>query len=70
MSKPIEFMGDSKERLSSFPVEVKKVIGFALRQAQNGEKHIDAKPLPGIGAIEVVVDFNGNTYTEVSTQQN
>lgn len=67
VSKPIVFMGDSKQRLGSFPIEVKKVIGFALRQAQNGEKHINARPLSGIGVIEIVTDFDGDTYRGVYT---
>ena len=42
---PLEFMGTSREDLSEFPDEVKYCIGFALRTAQKGGKHSDAKPL-------------------------
>lgn len=67
MAKPIAWMGDSKRCLTDFPLEVKKTIGFALRQAQNGEKHIDAKPMRGIPAMEMVVDFDGDAYRGVYT---
>ena len=44
---PLEFIGSSKDDLSSFPLDVKHHIGFALRTAQKGGKHPDAKPLKG-----------------------
>jgi hypothetical protein len=31
--------------LKSLPVAVRKIIGFALDQAQRGGKHLDAQPL-------------------------
>jgi phage-related protein len=49
-SKPerqLEFVGTSKDDLSSFPQEVKLVTGYALRQIQNGKQHPDAKPMKG-----------------------
>ncbi len=45
-------------------------MGFALYQAQQGEKHEDAKPLKGFtGAktLEVVEDFKSDTYRAVYT---
>jgi phage-related protein len=42
---PLEFIGTSRDDLSEFPTEVKYCIGFALRTAQKGGKHPDAKPL-------------------------
>jgi phage-related protein len=41
-----------------------------LYQAQCGEKHPDAKPLKGFqgaGVLEVVEDFDGDTYRAVYT---
>lgn len=64
-SKPIEWMGDSLEQVSAFPFDVKRVIGFALRQAQNGERHVNTKPLND--HIEIVADFDGNAYRGVYT---
>jgi phage-related protein len=45
-------------------------MGFALRQAQEGQKHVNAKPLKGFGGagvLEVVEDHDGNTYRAVYT---
>jgi phage-related protein len=52
------------------PDEVKYVMGFALRRAQEGKKHEQAKPLRGFGGagvLEVVEDFDGNAYRAVYT---
>ena len=67
---PLEFLGTSREDLSEFPDEVKYCIGFALRTAQKGGKHPDAKPLTsfgGAGVLEVVENFAGDTYRAVYT---
>lgn len=45
-------------------------MGFALRRAQTGGKHIDAKPLKGFGGagvLEIVENDDGNTYRAVYT---
>jgi phage-related protein len=68
--KPLEFVGSSKQDLSGFPLEVKRGVGFALRAAQKGGKHPDAKPLTGFGGagvLEVVSDFDGDTFRAVYT---
>jgi phage-related protein len=67
---PLEFIGSSKDDLSSFPLEAKHRIGFALRVAQKGDKHPDAKPLRGFkgaGVLEIVSNFDGNTFRAVYT---
>ena len=49
---------------------MKDVIGFALRLAQQGEKHPCTKPLKGFkgaGVLEVVENCDGNTYRAVYT---
>jgi phage-related protein len=56
--------------LKRFPAGVQRVIGFALRQAQGGDKHEDAKPLAGFsgaGVLEVVENHSGSTYRAVYT---
>jgi phage-related protein len=66
----LEFIGTSRDDLSEFPTEVKYSIGFALRTAQRGGKHPDAKPLKGFkgaGVLEIVSDFDGNTFRAVYT---
>lgn len=68
--RPVAWIGSSKADLSAFPDEVKDSIGFALYVAQLGGKHRDAKPLRGFagaGIIEIVDDFDGNSYRAVYT---
>lgn len=70
LDKPLFWMGSSRDDLSGFPLEVKKVMGFALRQAQKGGKHVHAKPLKGrkgASVLEVVADHDTNTYRGVYT---
>jgi phage-related protein len=67
---PLEFIGTSREDLTAFPLPAKHSIGFALRSAQKGGKHPDAKPLKGFtgaGVLEIVSDFDGNTFRAVYT---
>jgi phage-related protein len=68
--KPVEWIASSLDDLKDFPEEVQQVIGYALYQAQCGEKHQDAKPLKGFkgsGVLEVVENFDGDTYRSVYT---
>lgn len=63
-------MGDSLERLRTFPENVKDDIGAALMWAQKGAKHPDAKPLRGFGGasvLEIEEDYDGDTYRAVYT---
>jgi phage-related protein len=66
--KPLFWVGSSREDLSEFPDEVKRVMGFALHLAQTGGKHVDARPLKGFkgaGVLEVVDEHDGNAYRAV-----
>jgi phage-related protein len=68
--KPIEWIGSSLKDLRAFPEEVKDAVGVALDVAQQGEKHESAKPLQGFGGagvLEIIDDFDGNTYRAVYT---
>jgi phage-related protein len=68
--RPVEFIGSSLADLKTLPDEVKSVFGFAIFQAELGEKHPDAKPLKGFGGggvLEVVEDHRGDTYRAVYT---
>jgi phage-related protein len=68
--KPCEFIGSSKDDISSMPQQVKDAFGFAIRAAQRGSKRPDAKPLKGFGGagvIEVVENFDSDTYRAVYT---
>lgn len=45
-------------------------MGYALYVAQQGGKHRDAKPLKGFGGagvVEIVTDFDGDTFRAVYT---
>ena len=52
------------------PEDVQDTFGHALYLAQTGDKHRAAKPLKGFsgaGVLEVVEDYEGNTYRAVYT---
>jgi phage-related protein len=68
--KPVYWLGSSLKNLKSMPEDVQDSFGHALYLAQMGEKHRTAKPLKGFsgaGVLEVVEDFDGNTYRAVYT---
>jgi phage-related protein len=68
--KSVEWIGSSLEDLKEFPQSVRQAVGYALYLAQSGEKHPSAKPLKGFkgaGVLEVVEDFDGDTYRAVYT---
>jgi phage-related protein len=68
--KPLFWIASAKEDLREFPQEVKDVMGFALFQAQEGGKHVAAKPLKGFGGagvLEIVEDNDGSTFRAVYT---
>lgn len=70
MDKPIEWIGSTLEDLQGFPEEVKYVVGHALREAQQGKKSDAAKPMKGYqgaSVLEIVDDFDKNTYRAVYT---
>jgi phage-related protein len=66
-TRPLVWIGDSLGQLSSFPVDTKRLLGFSLRQVQNGETPSNAKPLSGQGAglYELKADDRYNTYRVV-----
>jgi phage-related protein len=69
-TKPLIWVGSSLEDLRAFPDEVRRAMGYALRLAQMGGKHPDAKPLKGFGGggvLEIVDDSEGNAYRGVYT---
>lgn len=65
--KPVEWVGSSKADLRAFPDTVRRVVGFALYQAQVGLKHPDARPLKGLGGrvLEVISKHDGNSFRAV-----
>jgi phage-related protein len=68
--KPVIWIGSSLLDLKEFPPEVQSDLGYALYFAQTNLKHPKAKPLKGFkGAIvlEIVEDYDGDTYRAVYT---
>ena len=70
VQKPALWIGSSRDDLRAFPDEVRRVMGLAINDAQNGEEHPRAKALKGFGGrsvLEVVDDEDGDTYRAVYT---
>lgn len=68
--KPLGWIASSKRDLLALPTEAAREIGHALYVAQLGGKHPDAKPLQGFGGagvLEVVSDYDGDTFRAVYT---
>lgn len=68
--KPLRWIGSSREDLKSFPKAVRRRVGEALAVAQDGGKSVYAKPLRGFGGagvLEVVADFDGDTFRAAYT---
>ncbi len=49
-SKPIEFLGDSLNRLREFPLYAKRDAGFQLDKVEHGLEPDDWKPMTAIGS--------------------
>ncbi len=68
--KPVRWVGSSRDDLREFPEEVRNRVGGALWEAQLGRKALYAKPLKGFGGagvLEIVDDFDRETYRAVYT---
>ncbi|WP_148253783.1 type II toxin-antitoxin system RelE/ParE family toxin [Aidingimonas lacisalsi] len=55
--KPIEFRGDSLDRLRDFPTEAKQTAGYELGRVQQGKMPDHYRPMPdvGRGVIEIKI---------------
>lgn len=70
LCKPIYWVGSSLKDLREFPEDPRYDVGVALRVAQQGGKHPNAKPLKGFGSadvLEIVTNDEGGTYRGVYT---
>lgn len=68
--KALEWVASSLEDLRSLPTDVRRVFGQALDDAERGGEHPAAKALKGFGGrsvLEVVDDYDGDTYRAVYT---
>jgi phage-related protein len=68
--KPVIWVGSSRKDLRRFPPSVQNHVGYALFVAQQGGKHVDAKPLTGFGGsgvVEIINDHRTDTFRAVYT---
>ena len=71
--RPLVWVGSAKKDFDRFPREVQGAMGHALEAVQEGEREIPgAKPLTqgilkGLGVVELIEDFDGDTYRGVYT---
>lgn len=68
--KPCIFVGASRREMKALPDEVRGEFGHALHEAQRGAEPASAKALKGFGGrgvLELIEDFDGNTYRAVYT---
>jgi phage-related protein len=67
--RPILWVASSKRDYREFPTAVQETMGFALYLVQTGQHPPSAKPLKGLGSgtIELIEDFDGDTYRTVYT---
>jgi phage-related protein len=69
--RTLVWLVDSLDRLKDFPPPVRQKLGFALYQAQIGQKHESAKMLHGFAETvwQVRADDPGGTYRAVYVAQ-
>jgi phage-related protein len=67
--RPLLWIASSKRDYREFPTRVQYNFGFQLFLAQTGQHPPSAKPLRGFGdgTLELVEDFDGDTYRAVYT---
>jgi phage-related protein len=67
--RPLLWIASSKRDYRKFPPPVQDDLGFELFLAQTGQHPPSAKPLKGLGSgvVELVEDFDGDTYRAVYT---
>jgi phage-related protein len=72
-SRPLVWIGRSEKDFGRFPRDVRDILLEALEDARGGAREIrGAKPLSqgllkGLGIIELIEDFDGDTYRAVYT---
>ena len=69
-ARDLAWIGSSYDDLKALPRPVQREFGIALRAAQLGQTSRRAKPLKGFGGagvLEVIDDFDGDTFRAVYT---
>jgi phage-related protein len=66
-ARPLRWIGSSRKDYMEFPPRVQDNFGFELFLAQTGQHPPSAKLLKGLGSgtVELVDDFDGDTYRAV-----
>jgi phage-related protein len=68
--KPVEWIASSRDDLREFPKDVRRLMGQAIDDAEHGGEHPSARALKGFGGrgvLEIIDDFDGDTYRAVYT---
>jgi phage-related protein len=70
-ARPLRWIASSRKDYAEFPPKVQEVFGFELFLAQTGQHPPSAKVLKGVGSgvIELVEDFDSDTYRAVYAAQ-
>jgi phage-related protein len=66
---PVRWIASSRRDYGEFPEDVQSAFGYGLFLAQTGQHPPNAKPLKGLGSgvVELIDDFDGDTYRAVYT---
>lgn len=68
--RPVHFIASCLRDLRRLPPDVRTDFGFAIYEAQKGEKALSAVPMVGFGSakvLEILSDHDGETYRAVYT---
>ena len=69
-TKSFKWVGTSYKDLKAMPEPVRHEIGYVLWRAQEGKPHHKTKQLKGLpGVMEIVCDYDTNTFRAVYTAQ-
>ncbi|MBS0235550.1 MAG: type II toxin-antitoxin system RelE/ParE family toxin [Proteobacteria bacterium] len=68
-TRVLRWIASARKDYGDFPAKVQDQFGFELFLAQTGQHPPSAKPLKGFGTgvIELIDDFDGDTYRAVYT---
>lgn len=67
--KPVQFLGDSLQRLRDFPADARHDAGYQLDKLQRGLQPDDFKPMPviGKGVEEIRIRDDSGAYRVIYT---
>ena len=67
--KPVQFLGDSLQRLRDFPTDARQDAGYQIDKVQRGLQPDDFKPMPtiGKGVEEIRIRDDSGIYRVIYT---